>query len=354
MEVEHAVYDPTLTSYTYFIHNDTEQTVDFGEAYGLQHWEDGAWEDLTLRADAGWVTVGYTLKPGSSMALRCDSSLFEETLGVGRYRLVKTVGGQTLYAPFELGESAYTAATPYGFARLEDLPAVYGAAEASGSGAVIYTGGSTEDSEAVGTFLEKVALDAPCQLRTVQDYGEGTPMIIDVIYEDGSFLWRMRSDGQIVEQRLSYIVTDGTDLYLSNGADWDAGERYGDKRIFLVPPLTGAQWTSDVEAMTADRLRESSARYRVWSADGTCSAFLTDTPTAFGVERRAPGAGPDGSLYDLRDWYEEERSITGLSWQEDGTLRLTCAAAEGGALAYDFDPSTGYLTEALCGYPTAG
>ena len=30
LELEHKVYDPSLTSYTYFIRNDTAETVEFG------------------------------------------------------------------------------------------------------------------------------------------------------------------------------------------------------------------------------------------------------------------------------------------------------------------------------------
>ena len=63
------------------------------------------WEDLTIRENAGWEAIGYTLGPGDTMALTCGFSLFEETPEAGEYRLVKEVGGSTLYAEFSLGES---------------------------------------------------------------------------------------------------------------------------------------------------------------------------------------------------------------------------------------------------------
>ena len=56
-----------------------------------------------------------------------------------------------------------------------------------------------------------------------------------------SFLWRMLSGGEITEQRFSYLVTDGTDLYLSNGADWASTEGYGSDTAFLLPPLEKGQ-----------------------------------------------------------------------------------------------------------------
>lgn len=352
MELEHPVYDPSLDTYTYFIYNNTDQTVEFGEDYTLQRKAGDDWADLTLRENAGWEAIGYALTPGGTAALTCGFTLYEESPDAGEYRLVKTVGGMQLTAEFTLGKSDYTAETPYGFGPLEQLPERYGASEAAGSGVVIFQGSSEENLPAVEAFLEKVSLDVPCQLRTVQDQGEGVPMVIDVIYESGSFLWRMRSGGtEVTERRLSYLVTDGTDLYLSNGADWENGERFDDQRIFLVPPLRGTAWVENVEKMTADRLAGNIARYKVWSGDGAWYASLTEEPTAFSVGYQ----GTDGSWgrsYDLAAWDSLETAITGISWQENGTLRLECEATEGTSVL-SFDPKSEKLTNQLRGLPTA-
>ena len=324
MELEHDVYDPSLTSYTYFIHNDTDQpTGVFGASYAIQRKDGGGWTDLTMKDGVGWDDIGYTLE----------------------YRLVQEVDGALQTAEVSLGESPYTAQTPYGFGPLEDLPERYGAADAAGTGAVIFTDAGTENAEAVGTFLEKASLGIPCQLRTVQDHGESTPMVIDVICENDGFLWRMRSGGtEVAERRLSYIVTDGTDLYLSDGADWDAGERYGDQRVFLVPPLQGTEWVPDVEAMTADRLAWNATRYQLQSADGVWCAALWEEPTAFSVSWQKPGEGSGSSTYDLADWDGLETAITGLAWREDGKLTLKCETADGGTSRLTFDPETETLT----------
>ena len=132
--------------------------------------------------------------------------------------------------------------------------------------------------------------------------------------------------------------------YLSDGADWDAGERYGDRRIFLVPPLQGTAWVDRVEAMTEDRLAWNTARYKLWSADGVWWARLTDEPTAFSVSWQKPGEGSDGSTYDLRDWDGLETAITGLAWREDGKLTIKCETADGGTSRLTFDPETETLT----------
>lgn len=344
MEMEHPVYDPSLDTYTYFICNDTGEAVEFGEPYSIQRKEGDGWADLTMKDSVGWEDIGYTLEPGGTMALTCGFWLYEEAPETGEYRLVKTVGDAELTAEFTLGKSDYTAQAPYGFGPLEDLPERYGAADAAGSGAVIFTGSGEENLQAVEEFLDKVSLDVPCQLRTVQDQGEGVPMVIDVIYEGGNFLWRMRSGGtEVTERRLSYLVTDGTDLYLSDGADWETGEQYGDQRIFLVPPLRGTAWVADVETMTADRLAGNVTRYKAWSADGLWSASLEEEPTAFSAEYH----GSDGSWsrsYDLKVWDGLETEITGLSWEEDDILKINCKTAEGDTAVLTFNLQTERLT----------
>ena len=354
MELEREIYDPSLTQYTYFIRNATEETVEFGEEYAIQRREEGVWKDLTLRKNAGFTAIGYALKPGAAQALTCGLGLYEEVPQAGSYRLVKTVGGQTLYAEFELGESAYTADTPYGFKPLEDLPETYGAAQTAESD-VVFTGDGVKNDGAVEEFLYKVSLGVPCQLRVVQDYGENTPVVTDTIYENGHFLWRMRQGDYVAEQRFSYIVTDGTDLYLSNGADWETAERYASKELAWLVPM-GTASAAEVETvaqMTADRLAANVTRYRVWSSDGVWDAALTDTPTEFSVGWQKPGKGSSGCTYDLNHWDGVETAIHGLEWQEDGKLLLVCETADGGSSRLLFDSETEQLTTELCGLPTA-
>ena len=345
LELEHPVYDPSLTWYTYYIRNATEETVEFGEDYALQRREGDAWKDLTFRENAAFYAIGYALEPGGTMALTCGFGAFQEAPEDGTYRLVKNVGGHILYAEFELGDSPYTAETPYGFAPLEDLPEIYDA-DTAAEADVVYTNDGVKNGAAVEEFLYKVGLGVSCQLRTVQDYGENTAMLIDAIYKNGHFLWRMRQGDDVVEQRFSYIVTDGTDLYLSNGADWETAERYAGKELaWLVPMGTaGPELVSAVEQMTEDRLAANTARYRVWSADGAWDAFLTENPTEFAVRFHDKNGGGRGSMYDLNHWDGLETAIWGLEWQEDGKLLLVCETANGGSSRLTFDPETEKFT----------
>lgn len=343
LELEHPVYDPSMTQYTYLIHNETEAPVEFGEPYALQRRAENQWTDLTPRENFGFTAIGYSLEPGGVMALTCTLAMYEEPPEVGEYRLVKQVEGQTLYAPFTLGESPYTAKTPYGFGPLEDLPETCGADTASEMDAV-FTGDGVRNPEAVEDFLFKAGLGAPCQLRTVQDYGEGAVVVTDVIWENDHFLRRERSGGVITERRFSYLVTDGQDLYLSNGADWESGEKYGDERTLLIPEGAAGEMTAAVEEMTAHRLEGNVTRYRLWSDDGVWDAVLSDMPTEFGVGWQKPGEGSRGSLYDLQDWDGMETAILGLTWLEDGTLLLECGTPVGERSLLTFDPETERLT----------
>lgn len=360
LSAEWEAYDPSIEAIWFTLENNSGVEVSMGAEYSLERWLEGDsvpsdWYQVPLVENAGWITISYNLAPGEKFAQACNLSMFDYDFSDGgRFRVVKTVGDQPLTAEFTLTEgAAISAETPYGFGPMEDLPEDWDTAEAAASGAVVFTEAGMENADAAETFLQKVSLGIPSQLRTLQNYYESWPMLIDVIYENDSFRWRMRTGGEITEKRFSYIVTDGTDVYLSNGADWDSTERYDSDKAFLLPSGSGGDLVPAAQELMADQTAGSTVRYRIWSADGVWDASLTETPTEFGVGWQRPGEGSSGSLYDLGDWYDEAPAITDIAWQADGTLCLTCETAEGGVQTFDFDPETGYLTEALCGYPAA-
>ena len=356
METEWMEYDPSVDSIWCILSYEGEgEPLEFGAEYRLEVQTDSGWEKVPWKNEA-WEDILYTLPAGESWAFPCVLSLFDYDFTEGTYRVVKdleVLPGEAeplpCWAEFTLRKgAAVSAEAPYGFGPMEEVPEYGGPAELAASGAVVFTEAGTENADAAETFLDKVSLGIPCQLRTLQSYYESWPMLIDVIYENDSFRWRMRTGGELTEKRFSYIVTDGTDVYLSNGADWTATEAYDSDRAFLVPSGSGSGLLSVAQELMGGQTTGNTAWYRVWTQDGGKSAFLTRTPTEFGVE-----GSDSGSLYDLGDWYDSAPSITGLAWQADGTLRLTCETAEGGTVCYDFDPESGYLTEALCGLPTA-
>lgn len=358
VEMERAVYDPSVERYTYFIRNNTDRSTGmFGEPYWVQKLENGQWRDLEAENGVAFTAIGYGLEPGGAMALTCWMGAFSEERTPGKYRLVKSIEDEigretyTLYAEFEIGESIYTADTPYGFIPLEELTVPY-AAPVSSATAVVFTHDGMEQGEMVEEFLFKSGLGADCQLRTVQDYGEGTPMVIDVIYENDHFLWRMWSDGYVTEKRFSYIVTDGIDLYLSDGADWDSTLAYDSDKTRLIPERAETL-LSAAEEQTEARLEGNITRYKIWSQDGAWCAGLPEydpkntswgSPMEFFVSFQKKGVGSRGSTYDLRNWDRPETAITALEWQEDGKLRLTCETEEGNTSVLVFDTVTETLT----------
>ena len=360
LSAEWEAYDPSIEAIWFTLENNSGVEVSMGAEYSLERWLEGDsvpsdWYQVPLVENAGWITISYNLAPGEKFAQACNLSMFDyDFSGGGTFRVVKEIGDQTLTAEFTLTEgAAISAETPYGFGPMEDLPEDWDTAEATASGAVVFTEAGMENSDAAATFLEKVSLGIPSQLRTLQNYYESWPMLIDVIYENDSFRWRMRTGGELTEKRFSYIVTDGTDVYLSNGADWDSTERYDSDKAFLLPSGSGSALVPAAQELMGDQTAGSTVRYRIWSADGVWDASLTETPTEFGVGWQRPGEGSSGSLYDLGNWYDEAPAITNIAWQADGTLCLTCRLEVGGVRTFDFDPETGHLTEGPVGDPAA-
>ena len=357
LTTERDAYDPSVETVWCILSYEGEgDPLEYGASYWLDvREEDGTWAQVPLAENTGWDAVLYTLPSGEKQAFPCSLSMFDyDFSGGGTFRVVKETGDQTLTAEFTLREgAAISAEAPYGFGPMEDVPEYGDPAELANSGAAVFTEAGAENLDAAETFLEKVSLGIPCQLRTLQNYYESWPMLIDVIYDGSSFFWRMRTGGEITEKRFSYIVTDGTDVYLSNGADWDSTERYDSDKAFLLPSGSGSALVPKAQEMMEDQTAGNITRYRIWSADGVWDAALTGNAAEFSVGWEKPGEGSGGSLHSIRSWYDDALSIKGISWQADGTLRLTCGTAGGGARTFAFDPETGDLTEALCGYPTA-
>ena len=362
LEVERTDYDPSVKTFTYFIYNNSGEAVEFGTQYSFQQKTAAGWVTLPWKPNTGFHDLAYLLEPGATAAFTCSTTQLLTELGTGTYRLVKEVNGQTLYDEFELGESIYTAETPYGFAPLEQLPLDYTAPDGM-AGEAVFTADGVKNIEAAEEFLWKTGMGAACQLRTVQDYGEGLPMVIDVIYENDHYLWRMWSDGIVTEKRFSYLITDGEAIYLANGADWENQQRYGGNAVLslLIPEGVTAEMITAVEKQAVTRLENNVTRYQVWSEPdetGLWSASLWDAGeypdhvATFSVQRHDFTGGGRGSTYDLQDWAGTETAITAIEWRFGGNLRLTCLTADGGESILEFDPETEALTSLSGEIPT--
>ena len=352
-------YDPSVESVWFTIQNGSGVLMETGTEYQLETLgENGNWKQIPFKENVGWNSILMVVQNGGTLAQACDLSMFEyDFSGGGTFRIVKQIGDQVCAGTFELVEDAkISAETPYGYGLLENLPREYSAVQRSGNGldgidleaGVIFAGQGAYGVERVETFLKKTVLGIPNQLRTVQDYGEGAVMVIDVIYENDHFLWRMWQDGTVGEKRFSYIVTDGFSLYLSNAADWAGTQEYNSDKVFLVPDGQCRELIPRLEQEMEDRLAWNVTRYQVWSEDGFWSAGLSDpefgTPAEFFVNWQEPGKGGWGTYCDLQDRDGLETEIRGLEWQENGTLKLTCVTQTGEKSVLHYDPETESLT----------
>lgn len=351
-------YDPSVERIWFTVENLSGAVMETGTEYALETLSDnGSWYQVPFKDNVGWESVLLVVQAGGKMALSCWMPMFDyDFSGGGTYRIVKTIGNEVCTGQFKLVEGAeISEETPYGYTPLEELPEDYspirimdGPDEIDLEAGVIFDGNGAYGVERVAAFLEKTRLGIPCQLRTFQDYGEGAVMTIDVIYENDHFLWQMRQEDFVAKQRFSYIVTDGSAIYLANGADWHHTQSHDSDKVFLVPEGACVDLIPTVEQDTAGRLIGNVTRYRTWSADGVWSAGVSDpefnAPTEFFVTWQKPGKGSWGSSYDLQNWNGPEAEILSMEWQRDNTLKLECATQTGTVSVLYFDPETETLT----------
>lgn len=355
LKPEWSEYDPDVERIWFTVENQSGAEVMTGVDYRLETLlENGAWKLVRFKDNAAWEAIGLVVRDGGTLALSCSLSAFDyDFSGGGTYRIVKTIGDEVCTGEFKLVEGAdISAETPYGYGPLEDLPEDYSPIQRKSGGpdgmdleaGVIFDGQGAYGVERVVDFLEKVRLDIPCQLRTFQDYGEGAVMAIDVIYENHHFLWRMRQEDTVTEQRFSYIVTDGAALYLSNGADWENTRAYDSDKAFLVPEGQCQDLIPALEQEMENRLKWHGTCYQVWDGEGIWRAELFGKEDGrakdFSVSWQEPGKGARGMAYDLQDWDGLETEILSVEWQENGALKLTCSTLEGERSVLYFDPET--------------
>ena len=195
------------------------------------------------------------------------------------------------------------------------------------AGAII--GGS---EERVLDFLEKVADGTPTMLRMVSYTLSGQPVVHDITFESRHFLYRRddtRSGGSITQQRYSYLVADGSYIYLSDYADLSYREnpdRTLEAQILAVFTASSfSDWDSFrgvVEDMTASRLESDATMARYWSEDGTHWVNLTADPMDYTVTSEKYGMSRTLTQFDgLVDGGVE---ILSAQWLSDTQVQLNC------------------------------
>lgn len=339
LTIEYPVYDRSVTSYTYSVVNNTDETVTFGREYSIEMLSDGEWKLLPqLEEGVDWPSDASVVAPGETVSNSFSFWPYDFSVVEGTYRLIKTVTlgdgeARLLCQEFSIGESSISSDTPYGYTTLEELPEeidleTFDCDLATDSVGTIIAG----SQERVATFLDKVGQGVSTMMRLVSLTREGDPVIYDVIYENNHFLYRMdqtrdqyAESGEaaqgIYEQRYSYLVTDGEYLYLSDYASLDY--QYLDSRrleagstviLCLDNFADGASLGNKVAEITDQRIATNSAMARYWSEDGTYWVDLTAEANSFSVSTKSYGvvrtlpaqAGENPQIYTAQ-WISADR-----------------------------------------------
>ena len=339
MTTEYPAYGPDVDTVTVLIENRSEEPLETGADFDLEVdlGKGGEFDWFRLEPAGGgdlcWIAIAYVVEPGGTLALQCYLPCYDRSSFTGgHFRIVKTVGGKVCTAEFTVSEDApITADTPYGFAPLEGLPADYTAEAAAADGCVVFAvGKDVENGEAMATFLTKVALNIPCQVRLARFAADGTVTVEDVVHEEISGIgcrlaYRRRENGEAEPVRyFSFLNTDGWYIYLSDALVWN-NSRVAEP-LELLAGDEAEPYMADVQAWADARAENNVTRCRVWNPSGTACGSLTEEPLEYSV--CTPGEGRGYVLTDVPD----TASITAVGWEDDRTLVLTVTDAADGSV----------------------
>lgn len=332
LTTQYKVYGKDIERITCFIQNNTEKESIYGEPFSIEKLIDGTWYQIPFPENFGWHAIGYIASPQSTTTIYIDLSWFDYSFTNGKYRVIKEIDNKNYYAEFELGESNITASTPNGFVDLNNLDADYNMEKAAKEGAVVITPSGIENSKMVEIFVENVSRNIASQLRIVQSTEEGDPIITDIIYsvnQDTYFTVFVNNsrdnfagEGKgITETVYSYMITDGTKIYLSNYAKWD--NKNTSKNLCIIDNNDKVNWSLMVplvDEMTAKRLNSSSVIYKVFSIDKTQSLMLTDLdPLEFGYNYNG-----FGEIRHIENTLGIAVKIIEPLWASNTTILLVC------------------------------
>ncbi len=75
-----------------------------GVEYELEKYADGEWEKFPFAEEMAWISIAYELSSRSNVVLGISlrDDMYAEPVTAGNYRVVKYIGGETVYAPFEV------------------------------------------------------------------------------------------------------------------------------------------------------------------------------------------------------------------------------------------------------------
>ena len=317
------VYDKSIDKIGFYLTNNTDSELTLDGGFLLLHHTRIGWEKLSMPQNDAFLFVSCTVPAGGSWASELDVSGLKR----GVYRIVKSVSGLNCYAEFEIGKSDITAAEPYGIAALDTLPRDYTATEAAENGDVTLGNGNTSNGERFDEFLKMVSLGVPDTVRLSQYTVEGKPVISDIEYNGRCFTITTDSTRDnfsaetLTKGVYSYIITDGSGIYLSNCRSYDdaCSLVHGmDENTLSVTYSCQEGWCDKVSELQSRRSEDCEPRMALWRDDDTCCMIGSDGVPGYsdaGYSELAPL--PDDE-YDVSD-------VVGIAWLSDTSF---VAAAE--------------------------
>lgn len=355
---EHEIYGADAPEITYLVTNNTLEEYVYGVQYAVEILIEGRWYRIPFPENTAWIDIGIILKPEGTNAGSFRLSELDFDFTEGQYRLIKEIGGKRYTAPFRIGDSPITAETPYGYPAPDTLPAKYSSDEAVKNGDVVILHNDVKNVGKLTEFIQKTALGVPAMLRITQYTVEGDAVITDCIYnENGRGYFEFRYDNTrdtfggstgITEAIYAYIITNGTDIYLSCCADWALLDTYTNADTVLLAWSSSfgdlSEGVALVRQMTKDRLEWNQTHCKVYSPDGSRNVALTSHPLSYIDE------GPESSrTQTITDPNGTALRITNMIWLYNNAFVLVCQTSDSGRYYYqvigDPDLKSGYGTD---------
>ena len=334
LSTQHQVYGKDIERITCFIQNKTDKEYTYGQYYAIEKLLNDTWYKIPFIHNETWFLLAHIANPKSTVTEYVNLTFSDYTFTDGTYRIIKKIDDKNYYAKFELGESNITASTPYGFEDIRKLKKNYSREQAIADGAVVITNKGIENSKMIGSFIENVSRNTTSMLRIMQFTTEGSIIVTDITYhdqrigQDSHFTLCTNElsdkfDGQakgISETIYSYMITDGSSIYLSNYAQWNKNN-YADN-ICIVEDLKNDAWkdtVSLVEKMTEKRLMWNATTYKLFSPEVTKNVILTKNPLEFGYSSK-----DSGEMRYIENKMGLAVKIDEVIWVNDNTLLLVC------------------------------
>lgn len=104
LETKQQVYSLGTTIINIGIYNNTNKILSYGEYFLIEKLEDNQWIELPFGRNVSFNDLAYTLAIGANSEEKCKLTSLKDfdNLTPGKYRVVKKINKEIMYAEFEL------------------------------------------------------------------------------------------------------------------------------------------------------------------------------------------------------------------------------------------------------------